>query len=188
MAFQRVRPHQAGRGHVHLNVRSLLLLLGLAVSGDEYLSAERWGIADHDSDYRLVAVWGGFSLRWYAELFRSGDVLGAALLSLRIAAVSASVAAALGTLALLCGSAWSARVVEVRVGSHPTFTRVVFELDSPVGYKVERRAPSAGGNELVVSLNASAQARTLRRKLKFIESLQVRSRAGRSTRSVGPVV
>jgi putrescine transport system permease protein len=51
------------------------------------------------NDSRLVSVWGGFSLRWYAELFRSGDVLEAALLSLRIAAVSATLATALGTLA-----------------------------------------------------------------------------------------
>ncbi len=58
------------------------------------------------NDSRLVAVWGGFSLRWYAELLRSGDVLTAALLSLRIAAVSASVAAFLGTLAGLALARW----------------------------------------------------------------------------------
>jgi putrescine transport system permease protein len=51
------------------------------------------------NDSRLVSVWGGFSLRWYVELFRSGEVLDAALLSLRIAAVSATLATALGTLA-----------------------------------------------------------------------------------------
>jgi len=51
------------------------------------------------NDSRLVTVWGGFSLRWYGVLFRSGDVLDAALLSLRIAAVSATVASVLGTLA-----------------------------------------------------------------------------------------
>ena len=51
------------------------------------------------NDSRLVSVWGGFSLRWYAELFRSGEVLEAALLSLRIAAASATLATALGTLA-----------------------------------------------------------------------------------------
>ena len=51
------------------------------------------------NDSRLVSVWGGFSLRWYAELFRSRDVLDAALLSLRIAFASATVATLLGTLA-----------------------------------------------------------------------------------------
>ena len=53
------------------------------------------------NDSRLVTVWGGFSLRWYAELFRSPEVLEAALLSLRIAIFSATVATALGTLAAL---------------------------------------------------------------------------------------
>jgi putrescine transport system permease protein len=51
------------------------------------------------NDSRLVTVWGGFSLRWYAELVRSSEVLDAALLSLRIALLSASAATVLGTLA-----------------------------------------------------------------------------------------
>ena len=51
------------------------------------------------NDSRLVTVWGGFSLRWYGQLLRSGDVLEAAWLSLRIAATSASAATVLGTLA-----------------------------------------------------------------------------------------
>ena len=51
------------------------------------------------NDSRLVTVWGGFSLRWYGELLRSGDVLQAAWLSVRIAAASATGATVLGTLA-----------------------------------------------------------------------------------------
>ena len=51
------------------------------------------------NDSRLVTVWGGFSLRWYGELLRSGDVLEAAWLSVRIAAASATAATVLGTLA-----------------------------------------------------------------------------------------
>lgn len=51
------------------------------------------------NDSRLVTVWGGFSLRWYGELFRNDDILRAAWLSLRIAAASATAATALGTLA-----------------------------------------------------------------------------------------
>src|SRR5262245_64395012 len=50
------------------------------------------------NDSRLVTVWGGFSLRWYGELLRSGDVLEAAWLSIRIATVSATAATVLGTL------------------------------------------------------------------------------------------
>jgi putrescine transport system permease protein len=51
------------------------------------------------NDSRLVSVWGGFSLRWYGELFHNRQVIEAALLSLRIALVSATAATLLGTLA-----------------------------------------------------------------------------------------
>jgi putrescine transport system permease protein len=50
------------------------------------------------NDSRLVTLWGGFSLRWYRSLLASEDILAAAMLSLEIAVVSATVAMALGTL------------------------------------------------------------------------------------------
>jgi putrescine transport system permease protein len=48
---------------------------------------------------RLVTVWGGFSTKWYAELFADRQMLEGVWLSLRIAAVSATAAVVLGTLA-----------------------------------------------------------------------------------------
>nr|PZN68096.1 MAG: putrescine ABC transporter permease PotI [Pseudomonadota bacterium] len=51
---------------------------------------------------RLVTVWDAANsptLRWYFELFRDRQVLQAAWLSLRVAAISATVAVVLGTLA-----------------------------------------------------------------------------------------
>jgi len=48
---------------------------------------------------RLATVWGGFSTRWYGELFRNEQVLDAAFLSLRIALTSATFATILGTMA-----------------------------------------------------------------------------------------
>jgi putrescine transport system permease protein len=51
------------------------------------------------NDSRLVTVWGGWSTRWYAELLRDETMLDAAWISLRIAAVSATAATVLGTLA-----------------------------------------------------------------------------------------
>src|SRR3979490_2180785 len=48
---------------------------------------------------RLVTVWGGWSLRWYTEFFNDRAMLDAAWMSLRVAAVSATVATLLGTLA-----------------------------------------------------------------------------------------
>ena len=54
------------------------------------------------NDSRLVTLWGGFSLRWYASLLQDDELLerGAAL-SLRIAVVSATFATALGALVAL---------------------------------------------------------------------------------------
>lgn len=51
------------------------------------------------NDSRLVSVWGGFSLRWYGELFHNRQIIEAALLSLRIALISATVATVLGSMA-----------------------------------------------------------------------------------------
>jgi putrescine transport system permease protein len=53
------------------------------------------------NDSRLVTLWGGFSLRWYAALLDDDKLLSAALLSLRIAFVSATFATALGALVAL---------------------------------------------------------------------------------------
>jgi putrescine transport system permease protein len=50
---------------------------------------------------RLATVWGGFSTKWYAALFRNDQVIEALWLSLKIALVSASVATVLGTMAAI---------------------------------------------------------------------------------------
>ena len=46
---------------------------------------------------RLATVWGGFSLRWYGELFRNQQILDALGRSLLIAAIAATAAVMLGT-------------------------------------------------------------------------------------------
>ncbi len=51
------------------------------------------------NDSRLATVWGGFSTRWYGELLKNEQVLDAALLSLRIAVLAATLATILGTMA-----------------------------------------------------------------------------------------
>ena len=53
------------------------------------------------NDSRLVAVWGGFTTRWYAELRQNEALLDAAWVTLRVAFVSATVATLLGTMAAL---------------------------------------------------------------------------------------
>ncbi len=51
------------------------------------------------NDSRLATIWGGFSTRWYGELFRNEQVLDAAFLSLRIAITAATLATVFGTMA-----------------------------------------------------------------------------------------
>ena len=53
------------------------------------------------NESKLVTVWGGFSTRWYAELFQDSQVLDAAKLSLQIAASSATIALVLGVAAAM---------------------------------------------------------------------------------------
>ncbi len=48
---------------------------------------------------KLVTVWGGFSTKWYGALLQNQQILGAAWLSLKVAALSATIAVVLGTLA-----------------------------------------------------------------------------------------
>jgi len=51
------------------------------------------------NDSRLVSVWTGFSFRWYVTLWHDAALVEAALFSLGIAAVSATLATILGTAA-----------------------------------------------------------------------------------------
>ncbi|MCK5932607.1 putrescine transport system permease protein [Fulvimarina manganoxydans] len=48
---------------------------------------------------QLVTVWGGFSTRWYGQLFSNRGLLDAAWVTLRVGLLSATVATILGTLA-----------------------------------------------------------------------------------------
>lgn len=48
---------------------------------------------------RLATVWGGFSTQWYWKLLDNDQIINAAILSLQIAFVSASIATILGTMA-----------------------------------------------------------------------------------------
>jgi putrescine transport system permease protein len=69
---------------------------------------------------RLVTVWGGWSTRWYAALLNDRAMLEATWVSLRIAALSATAATVLGTLAA---------VVLVRAGrfrGRTTFSAMVY--------------------------------------------------------------
>lgn len=51
------------------------------------------------NESRLVTVWSGFSTHWYGELFRDQQIMGAAKISLVIAATTATFSTLLGTMA-----------------------------------------------------------------------------------------
>ena len=53
------------------------------------------------NDSKLVTVWGGFSTKWYGELFRNQGLMDAAWVTIRVAVVSATLATVLGTLGAL---------------------------------------------------------------------------------------
>ncbi|MCH8137087.1 MAG: putrescine ABC transporter permease PotI, partial [Proteobacteria bacterium] len=73
-------------------------LLSIVVFGYAFLYIPLLSVVIYSfNDSRLVSVWGGFSLRWYHELLQSEEIWAAAMLSLRIAAVSATMATILGT-------------------------------------------------------------------------------------------
>jgi len=53
------------------------------------------------NESKLVTVWGGFSTKWYGELFRNQGLMDAAWVTARVAVISATVATVLGTLGAL---------------------------------------------------------------------------------------
>jgi hypothetical protein len=69
--------------------------------------------------------------------------------------------------------AWSAELIEVRVGNHPTFTRVVFEFDAPTGYRIERRAEGEAENVIVVTLDAASRPRNIVSRSPGVASVSV---------------
>ena len=56
-------------------------------------------VADSFNASRLVTVWGGFSTRWYAALFRDQQMLDAIWVTLRVGVLSATLATILGVVA-----------------------------------------------------------------------------------------
>jgi len=95
---------------------------------------------------------------------------------------SSTAAAAVALLLLASSSApvWAARVVDVRVGKHAEFTRVVFELDRPTGYRIERRSLDSGKAELLILLDARAESRKLKAGRTLVEGVEVKPEGQRS--------
>jgi hypothetical protein len=76
-------------------------------------------------------------------------------------------------LILIAAPAQANRIVQIRVGNHPSFTRLVFEMDAFAGYQVERRVGTDGVEQLTVTLEASTPAREITSKSVGIESVKI---------------
>jgi len=68
------------------------------------------------------------------------------------------------------GSAWGAEIVDVRMGAHEGYVRLVFQLDEPAAYKLER---AQGGEEVLVSIEASSGSLVMRSPAAPISSVTV---------------
>jgi hypothetical protein len=76
-------------------------------------------------------------------------------------------------LLLIAAPAQANRIVQVRVGNHPSFTRLVFEMDAVTGYQVERKKGADGAEQLTVTLEASTRKRAIASKSVGIESVKI---------------
>ena len=88
------------------------------------------------------------------------------------------------SLLLIAVPAQANRIVQVRVGNHPTFTRLVFEMDAFSGYQVERRAGTDGAEQLIVTLKASSRSREITSKSIGIESVKIAESADQATAQI----
>jgi hypothetical protein len=75
--------------------------------------------------------------------------------------------------ALWAAPAGAARVVDVRVGTHPDYTRVVLELDGPAGYRLRTQDLPSGQSEVVIELEADG-AFALAGRRGLVESVRVK--------------
>ena len=48
--------------------------------------------------------WGGFSIKWYKQLFSNSEIIAASIISIKIAFASSSISVLIGT---ICAYAWS---------------------------------------------------------------------------------
>jgi len=81
---------------------------------------------------------------------------------------------------LVAGAASAAEVVKMRMGNHPTYTRVVFELDSAAGYRFEKRETGEGAGEIVVTLDAVSHPKRIDWKTVMVEDLSVEPQGERA--------
>jgi len=87
-------------------------------------------------------------------------------------------------LCLFAAPAHATQILQIRVGNHPTFTRLVFEMDGPAGYRIERRTAEDGSKQLLVTVDAASRMREIESKSVIIESVTVAQAAEASVAQI----
>ena len=77
------------------------------------------------------------------------------------------------------GSAGAAKLSQVRVGTHESHTRIVFELDAAASYRLA--PPSAGNPVLQIQLDADSAARHVASKSPLVKAVRVQPKQRGST-------
>jgi hypothetical protein len=81
----------------------------------------------------------------------------------------------------LAAPAWGASVVDLRIGRHADFTRIVFELDTAAGYQLELARPAGQPPSIVVVLDARALPQVRAGAASgLVESVQIEPRGSTS--------
>ena len=93
----------------------------------------------------------------------------------RIQRMARAAGLALVVLGLLPCFAFAVHVVDVRVGQHKGYTRLVFELDEPTGYRIARVGKNPGSSEFNISLDAITQPSRFSFRDGWIEKLDVQA-------------
>jgi hypothetical protein len=75
----------------------------------------------------------------------------------------------------LAAPAEAVRVTDVRVGQHDDYTRIVFDLDAPAGYRLERNE-AGKTTEVLVRFDAGAQPKVVRSLSPLVEEVKLESR------------
>lgn len=83
----------------------------------------------------------------------------------------------------LAAPAFAARIVQVRVGNHPTYSRVVFELDAHAGYQIESR-DTKDDKVLALTIDASSRDRDVVSKSLGVGAVKIESVDGKSVATV----
>lgn len=85
---------------------------------------------------------------------------------------------AAGAMLLCAAAAQAERVVQVRVGEHESFTRVVIELDGPATHHIVRSMRSDAGPELVVRIDAASEPRRITSKSRVVDAVTLSPEGG----------